>query len=353
MKRTLFLVMLFFCVSLIACKTGNMTEHETKFNQMMELCGKDGVTIIEERQITKDKVIYSYDSLIRTELKKDHKRINDRIQMWSVQLLGDYVYVIADYSNKTENDKVFCRINYNNLKVEIILYCSEYPSLVKLNDYLLLNNNDEWTFFDNEGNVMDVEVDGTNYNLYENCYASKDFNEKCTIYDLNFNKYEVVLNSCMRVDMLYRNYLFYVDTNIEMKCVNVETNVLCDKQQTKELIEQANNDKQIKYYVSSNEVKSYNNHEVITSLEDLRKLNDYINITEEIFNTNCSIIKVIELDGVLYIAVGNDDSFFGLATTKMTYSLIYKLCEDKTIKYVGCSGSAYAYILGVIDTDLE
>ena len=55
------------------------------------------------------------------------------------------------------------------------------------------------------------------------------------------------------------------------------------------------------------------------------------------------------MDDVLYIAVGNNDSFFGLATTKMTYSLIYKLCEDGTIKYVGCSGSAYAYLLGVIE----
>ena len=31
------------------------------------------------------------------------------------------------------------------LKVEILLFSSEKSSLVKLNDYLLLNNNDKWT----------------------------------------------------------------------------------------------------------------------------------------------------------------------------------------------------------------
>ena len=136
-----------------------------------------------------------------------------------------------------------------------------------------------------------------------------------------------------------------------MKCVDVETNLLCDEQQTKELSEQSYNDNRIKYYISSDKVILSKNDEEITSLVALRELNDYINITEEIFDTSCSIINAIELDDVLYIAVGNNDSFFGLATTKMTYSLIYKLCEDGTIKYVGCSGSAYAYLLGVIDTE--
>ena len=349
MKKTLFLVVLFLCIILSGCKTNN--KYEAKFNQMMDICGKDGITIIEEHQITKDKVVYKYDSLIRAELKKNQKRINDHIDTWSVQLLGDYVYVSADYSNKTKNDKIVCRINVDTLKVEILLFSSEKSTLVKLNDYLLLNNNDKWTFFDIHGNIMDVEVDGTNYKLCNNCYASKDFNEKCTIYDYNFNKYEVVLNSCWRVDKLYHNYLFYIDTNSEMKCVDVETNLLCDEQQTKELSEQSYNDNRIKYYISSDKVILSKNDEEITSLVALRELNDYINITEEIFDTSCSIIKAIELDDVLYIAVGNNDSFFGLATTKMTYSLIYKLCEDGTIKYVGCSGSAYAYLLGVIDTE--
>ena len=102
MKKTLFLVILFLCIILSGCKTNN--KYEAKFNQMMDICGKDGITIIEEHQITKDKVVYKYDSLIRAELKKNQKRINNHIDTWSVQLLGDYVYVSADYSNKTKND---------------------------------------------------------------------------------------------------------------------------------------------------------------------------------------------------------------------------------------------------------
>ena len=356
MKKITLFSLFFMLVFLLSCDckgciTSNITK---KFDEMMELCGTDGVTFIEEFQITKDKKVYRYDDLINTQIKKDKKRrVSSSIFYNGVYVLGDYVFIAGQYTNKSENNSyIFCKINYNTLEISSISYFTGSGYIVRIKNYILLIKNGEYFIYDRYGELVETEINSKDYRKSYNYFISNNEGNRHVIYDFDFARYEVEIDSCDYTEDLIDSYLLYHDLKGKLKCVNIITNEYYDEEFAKNIYNEKKENK-VRYYHSDNELKDSSDN-VITTLDDLRKINDYIDWVEERFNTTCEITKVLVLDDILYVVVGNDNSFFGMYSGKMTYSLVYEVHEDGEISYVGCSGSAYAYLLKIIkDNTLE
>ncbi len=356
MKKITFFSLFFILVFLFSCDCkGRITSKiATKFNEMMELCGTDGVTFIEERLITKDKKVYRYEDLINAQIKKDKKRrVSSSIFYNGVYVLGDYVFIAGKYTNKSENNSyIFCKINYNTLEISSISYFTGSGHIVRIKNYILLIKNGEYFIYDRYGELVETEINSKDYRMSYNYFISNNEGNRHVIYDFDFTRYEVEIDSCDYTEDLIDSYLLYHDLKGKLKCVNIITNEYYDEEFAKNIYKEKKENK-VRYYHSETELTDSSDN-VITTLDDLRKINDYIDWVEERFNTTCEITKVLVLDDILYVVVGNDNSFFGMYSSQLTYSLVYEVHEDGEISYVGCSGGVYAYLLKIIkDNTLE
>lgn len=375
MKKIIGLVFVMLIIFLVGC--GSQTKE--KLSKLRKLKSNPEYYFVGDAGITKNNESINYVSEILKQVKKDKKTVTrDNGYLDSYIFSNDRIYFIYDYYwsgnekidySKTTNSYCLGYYDLVNFKLIILEYFEEINVQIKIKLISVLSDN-IYIKYDNKLKQYNISekkfVDEYTYSneviniakQTDNSFAIKT-NHNVTVYTKN-KKYQFSSEMDINFFFIYDEKIVFLKyNNLDMQTTpregfNLSNNNKLSEEELSNLINDFIEINSLLYEYDSDLYKIDYDEEVvefikigseekktITINNFKEKSEEYKIITQEIFNKECFISKVIVQGDDVFIIVRNDDSFFGYYSGAIP-PLIYKYdftTEDLT--YLGYYSFVY------------